>query len=378
MISDASSGEVLCKLDNIHVSTIGALALALDTEDDALYSASTKVVKVPLRPLRRFGIVTSIDVADLSAGWLDRFMALTKPKIDFAGRAVLALFTAAQIASFSLTDVAVPEMPPELEGVVSVVKDLGFAEFSVSLSFEGVFYSSVVFAAAFFVMMLAQERLETRAFLNPDSKAVTFAWLGVGGLCAAASTVLFVSMTKTLLRGLDCTYLDAEQTAAVAAAWSMDALATTATVPGNATLNTTSTSTIVVGLECWTSEHILAYALPSVVCLAVYGALSFRLLRVGSQLSDVELNPTNLFDFRADSNVPQPYEHPLSSASTTPAIAIVLAKTVVVATEVMLGSTSPKLLAVAVFVTSLGLFVTTVRKQQVLDPNKVLKACSDL
>ena len=98
----------------------------------------------------------------------------------------------------------------------------------------------------------------------------------------------------------------------------MDALATTAATPGNATLNTTDTSTIVVGLECWTSEHILAYALPSVVCLAVYGALSFRLLRVGSQLSDVELTPTNLFDFRADSNVPQPYEHPLSSASTTP------------------------------------------------------------
>ena len=139
MISDASSAEVVCKLDSVHASAISALAL--DTEEDALYSASTKIVKVPLAPLRRFGIVTSIDVADLIAGWLDRFMALTKPKIDFAGRAVLALFTAAQIASFSLTDVAVPEMPPELEGVVSVVKDLGFAEFSVSLSFEGVCYS---------------------------------------------------------------------------------------------------------------------------------------------------------------------------------------------------------------------------------------------
>eukprot|EP01045_Picozoa_sp_COSAG04_P045524 COSAG04_NODE_16002_length_513_cov_0.603865_1_plen_87_part_01 len=87
--------------------------------------------------------------------------------------------------------------------------------------------------------------------------------------------MLFVSMTKTLLRGLDCTHLHTEQTRAAAAVWSMDALATTATTPGNATLNTTSTSTVVVGLECWTSEHILAYALPSVVCLAVYGALSF-------------------------------------------------------------------------------------------------------
>ena len=31
-----------------------------DTEDDALYSASTKIVKMPLALLRRFGIVTSI------------------------------------------------------------------------------------------------------------------------------------------------------------------------------------------------------------------------------------------------------------------------------------------------------------------------------
>ena len=118
-----------------------------------------------------------------------------------------------------------------------------------------------------------------------------------------------------------------------------------------------------VGLECWTSEHILAYALPSVVCLAVYGALSFRLLRVGSQLSDVELTPTNLFDFRADSNVPQPYEHPLSSASTTPAIATVVAKVIVVATEVMLGTTLPNAFACAVFVTAAGLLATTVRMQ---------------
>ena len=78
---------------------------------------------------------------------------------------------------------------------------------------------------------------------------------------------------------------------------------------------------------------------------------------------DVELTPTNLFDFRADSNVPQPYEHPLSSASTTPAIATAVAKVIVVATEVMLGTTLPKAFAWAVFVTAAGLLATTVRMQ---------------
>ena len=100
----------------------------------------------------------------------------------------------------------------------------------------------------------------------------------------------------------------------------------------------------------------------------MYGALSFRLLRVGSQLSDVELTPANLFDFRADSNVPQPYEHPLSSASTTPAIATVVAKVIVVATEVMLGTMLPRAFAWAVFVTAAGLLATTVRMQTLAQP----------
>jgi len=49
------------------------------------------------------------------------------------------------------------------------------------------------------------------------------------------------------------------------------------------------------------------------------------------------------------------------SASTKPAIATVVAKVVVVATEVMLGTTLPRAFAWAVFVTAAGLLATTVR-----------------
>ena len=64
---------------------------------------------------------------------MQRFMQLRMPVVSFAQQFLLSVYTEAQIGSFSLTPAAVPDMPPQLEGVIMVVRDLGFAQLSYSL-----------------------------------------------------------------------------------------------------------------------------------------------------------------------------------------------------------------------------------------------------
>ena len=119
---------------------------------------------------------------------------------------------------------------------------------------------------------------------------------------------------------------------------------------------------VTVGLECWTTHHVLLYALPSAVSLAIYVTLSFRLLRAGKALAAIELTPTNLFDFRADSNMPRHYAHPLSTQSVFSDILTVAVKIAIVTAEVTLGSTQPIAMSSVVFVCSGVLAATTAAK----------------
>jgi hypothetical protein len=345
------SFRAICTVDNAHISSISCLSYA--AAEDALYSASTVIHKMPLAPLRRMRIVTGINLQDADDG-TKRFLSLQMPTIVFVQQAFVSLYTTAQIGSFSLTPVAVPEMPPELEGVVSVVRDFGFGELSVTLSFTAVFFSSVAFAVLYFGTMLGQERLQTYAYLYPESTRAVKAWLLVGFFCTAAATVMFVPMVKTLVRGVDCTYIESQEI------WSFDALASE--LIDGMTSQARAVDDVTVGLECWTTHHVLLYALPSAVSLAIYVALSFRLLRAGKALAAIELTPTNLFDFRADSNMPHHYAHPLSTQGVFSDILTVAVKTAIVTAEVTLGSTQPIAMSSIVFVCSGVLAATTAAK----------------
>ena len=302
-----------------------------------LYSGSFKITVAPVGPLR-YGVMTNIDVRELRDR-AARFTALQKPILEFVQRAIVTLVTALQIASFCITPVTAPHLPSELKGAFSFAKDLGFTTISMSVSFEIVYYSTVGGTMIFLVTMMRQERLETKAFLqqhrNRGCCNAKYSWLAAKTFVELASTVLFISVFRTLLRGLDCTHVD---TGSNTHAWSMDALAV---VGANSSDEASASGSaadldVIVGLECWGIQHSLQYALPSIFCMFSYGYLSFRLLAAGSDLSVLEIDASRPFNRRGDGTKSQPHVHPLSFASTRFSVATVISKMVVATAEVLL------------------------------------------
>ena len=302
-----------------------------------LYSSSFKITAAPVGPLR-YGVMTNIDVQELG-DCVARFTALQKPILEFVQRAIVTLVTALQIVSFCITPVTAPHLPSELKGAFSFAKDLGFTTISMSVSFETVYYSTVGGTMIFVVTMMGQERLETKAFLQQHNGRrccnAKYCWLAVKTFVELASTVLFISVFRTLLRGLDCTHVD---TGSNTHAWSLDALvAVGANGSDGASASGSATDVgVIVGLECWGTQHTLQYALPSIFCMFSYGYLSFRLLAAGSDLSTLEIEASKPFDRRGDGTKSQPHVHPLSFASTRFSVATVISKMVVATAEVLL------------------------------------------
>lgn len=228
-------------------------------------------------------------------------------------------------------------------------KDLGFTRLSMSIHFEHVYYTTVGFVAVFLMTMLGHEALETAAFLRPESKGLKYGWLLAKSYLELSSTLFFVSVFRTLLRGLDCTYVDD----GAGRVLSLDALATTSAAGlGESGSGSAADGTItVVGLECWEWEHASWYAIPSALSLVAFGSLSFRLLLAGSDLSALELEASKPLDCRRDGKKAQPRVHPLSLASPSFGTATIVTKMAVASAEVLLTH-YPVVYAVAMLVTT--------------------------
>ena len=317
--------------------------------DGSLVSASNKLVLSPRRPLH-FGFCLGLDLSKRGDSFA-RFTSLTKPKLEFCQRAIVALLSASQIASFCVTPLTAPHIPKELHGAFVFAKDLGFTHLSMNISFEHVYYTTVGFVVGFLITMLGHAALETAAFLRPESKSLKYGWLLAKTYLELFSTLFFVSVFRTLLRGLDCTYVHDE----AGRLMSLDALATTHAVFGGSGSGSAADATsTVVGLECWQWEHASRYAIPSALSLAAFGSLSFRLLLAGSDLSALELEATRPLDCRRDGKKAQPRVHPLSLASPSFGTATVVTKMTVASAEVLLTH-YPVVYAVAMLVTTTAL-----------------------
>ena len=351
-------GQLLHELDQVQ-----SAVLQLCVGQGFLFSLSrdgavaTPLYSGCLRPLR-FHVRASISLDKLNDS-VGKFMALRKPVFEFAQRTAVSVVTALQIASFCVTPVTAPHLPPELQGAFSVAKDLGFTRISMSVPFELVYYTTVGAAVLFIVtMLLVQERLETASFLRPEAM-IKYCWLGAKLTVELSSTLLFVSIFRTLLRGLDCTYVDTGDGRQV---FSMDAVAGVSNVStegGSSSGSLSDTiSAVVVGLECWSLEHTLAYALPSSVCLVAHVCLSVRLLWAGSDLSALEVEATRPFDWSGDSRKPQPRVHPLSFRSPYFGVATVLSKAVVATAEVLFTHYA-LLYATALLATTVAMLLVT-------------------
>jgi len=182
-----------------HTSAVCALATADD--GDTLLSGSTKMVRTDLKALLgRGAIVASVELGGYSDGFT-RFMSVTKPRLDYKFRALKELYTTAQLASFGFTAASVPEHK-ELREAMEWVRHLGI---STEGLFPPIFATACAVVCLFAVIVVAQESVEFRKFVKPQSK-LKYLWLAMSGYCELLSTVFFVPVCRILARAGDCTY----------------------------------------------------------------------------------------------------------------------------------------------------------------------------
>jgi hypothetical protein len=167
-----------------------------------LFSCSASgMVRTDLNALRNRGaIVSSIAVSDYDDK-TKHFMAVTKPKYDYRVKANKELYTTLQLASFGFTAASIPEHE-ELRDAMAWVQHLGV---STEGLFPPMFVTAGVMVCLFLVVMIAQERVEFRKFVEPKSKGLRYLWLAMGGYCQVMATVLFVPICQTLAQAGDCT-----------------------------------------------------------------------------------------------------------------------------------------------------------------------------
>ena len=184
----------IAKLVDQHTSTVCALATADD--GNTVFSGSTKIVRTDLKALTSRGtIVASVELEDYNDGF-KRFMSLTKPHLDYKLKALKELYTTAQLASFGFTAASVPEHK-ELREAMEWVRHLGI---STEGLFPPIFATACSMVCLFAVIVVVQESVEFRKFVNPNNTMMKYLWLAMSVYCELLSTVFFVPVCRVLAR----------------------------------------------------------------------------------------------------------------------------------------------------------------------------------
>jgi WD40 repeat protein len=295
-----------------------------------LYSASNKIVLTPMSPVERLGIVTWVELAD--AGSVIKFVTqVVKPPGQYLARVVGRLVAVLQIASFAFTPETVPELPPEFQSTISF-----FGDFKLDLGgYDTAFLIAITCSAIFLIAVVVQEDIEFKKFMNPNMVRYQVQWLFATAISALSSEVLVIPVVKTQVRVLDCSK-DPDTDV-----WYFDAKTyRTGHLSGGAHGDGGSDSTGYIdanaSMECFRFQHML-YVIVGVVMMGMHIMLSVRLKRVYGYLELLEVR-RNLFDFRGDSNKKMPAEHALSIERGEHACVEVICKIVIVASEVLGGS----------------------------------------
>ena len=100
-----------------------------------------------------------------------------------------------------------------------------------------------------------------------------------------------------------------------------------------------------LGMECFQDGHWF-YVVPAAVLFVLFIGLCARLMRVGGELQNIELNWRNPLDWRGDCKKIMPYQHVLSAAKPEHASGTVVVKTVAVLAATYMGTKHPTVVAV--------------------------------
>jgi hypothetical protein len=97
-------------------------------------------------------------------------------------------------------------------------------------------------------------------------------------------------------------------------------------------------------MRCFQGQHWL-YAVLGFVLFVLFVGTSARLVRVGGELGNIEMQLHNPLDWRGDCGKRMPYKHRLSAANIEHASGTVAVKTVAVLAATYLGTQHPVVVA---------------------------------
>ena len=344
-----------------HTSAVRALATA--DNGNTLLSGSTKIMRTDLKALCGRGtIVASVELKKgYNEGCLN-FLSRNKSGFDYKLKAAKELYTTAQLASFGFTAASVPEHK-KLREAMEWVRHLGI---STEGLFPPIFATACSMVCVFAVIVVVQESVEFRKFVNPNSTMMKYLWLAMSVYCELLSTVFFVPVCRVLARAGDCTYdrgfgsdigsgsgssidggglmwLDAMVRCLLRrlSLWCLSKLLSHWMLSLYPQLPPDQT---VGGMECFRGTHWLYVGIGSTLFL-IYVGLSARLMRAGGELQNIEVVWYNPFNWRGDSKKRMPYKHALSMATNEHAMGTVAIKTVAVLSTTFLGTMHPTAVA---------------------------------
>ena len=98
------------------------------------------------------------------------------------------------------------------------------------------------------------------------------------------------------------------------------------------------------GMRCFQGQHWL-YTVLGFVLFVLFVGTSARLVRVGGELGNIEMQLRNPLDWSSDCGKRMPYKHRLSAANIEHASGTVVVKTVAVLAATYLGTQHPVVVA---------------------------------
>jgi WD40 repeat protein len=193
-------------------------------------------------------------------GWLKFFKQLA-----------MIWFTSYQLGCFGVT--RVHDLSSFNAGAFQAIQMVGIT--CIPATYLSIFYGCLGLEILFVAAMYIQESVEWKRFMSPGNKFLNGAWLFCNMLAFGMSGPLFLPLFKYLMAGLMCSH-------------------------GNLMAQP--------DIACWTPFHIWAIAVPAVVMMALSFCISYRLLKCGGQLENIDFQ-FNPFDRSGDIPVKKKNKH---------------------------------------------------------------------
>ena len=368
-----TAGTLIKTISWLHVDEIAALASA----NGMLWSVSSQVAALRLRPLSRFGVVAVATQTQLSSR-RGRLQALWLVTVEFWVAALLVVVEAIQLLRFAAASEVCSEtgtrgvtcirgyqlqtgaslcanssadaalemccacgggdtsdnilnLPPAASVVLKEVSDFGLDQIDTVVAV----WTGCSLILCFLLVLILAEPLKRGAFFSPDGwQATLLSVLSV--FTTLMCQPMLVPMLRLVGRAVDCTHYDE-------LGYLID---NSDIVLPSAVKNTSSTvawSTDYEWQQCWHGPHLQLLAIPALVCLIFYVPACVRLLRVGGSLLALSTDVGSIFKPWAwctfkDDDITLPNLHPFSMRDGSHKLLVVGLKAVGVLATVFLGT----------------------------------------